>query len=87
MSKSKRFWIKNVYCQTAQELNYENKFDGIWTCASLLHVIEEELNICFNNCSKSLKEEGIKDYPKDANLEIIDIKIPIDVRPNRDNFI
>ena len=35
------------------------KYDGIWACASLLHLISIELNEVFNNLIESLNDEGI----------------------------
>ena len=51
--------INNVRCISAQELDYENKFDGIWACASLLHIPSNELNSVFSKCAEALKEKGI----------------------------
>lgn len=50
------FDVKN---ETAQTMNFENEFDGIWACASLLHVPKNELTSTFQNCEKALKQEGI----------------------------
>lgn len=50
------FDVKN---ETAQTMNFENEFDGIWACASLLHVPKNELTFTFQNCEKALKQEGI----------------------------
>ena len=55
----KRIGLKNVYQLTAQEMQFENLFDGIWACASLLHVPSKELNDVFKKCYKSLKNDGI----------------------------
>lgn len=54
-----RIGLKNVYQLTAQEMQFENLFDGIWACASLLHVPSKELNGVFKKCYKSLKNDGI----------------------------
>ena len=54
-----RIGLKNVYQLTAQEMQFENLFDGIWACASLLHVPSKELNDVFKKCYKSLKNDGI----------------------------
>lgn len=50
--------IPNVYQMTAQEISFENQFDGIWACASLLHVPYDELNDVFKACRRALKENG-----------------------------
>lgn len=54
--KNKGYNVKNA---TAQSMDYDNLFDGIWACASLLHVPSNELNLAFSNCEKALKDNGI----------------------------
>lgn len=51
--------LKHVYCGTVEEMDFENLFDGIWACASLLHVKSENLNLAFKNCSRSLRKDGV----------------------------
>ena len=34
--------LKNVYQMKAQDISFENEFDGIWACASLLHINQNE---------------------------------------------
>ena len=41
------------------DINYENEFDGIFACASLLHLSNEDLIIVLKKISKSLKQNGI----------------------------
>lgn len=48
-----------VYPLKAQDMDFHNQFDGIWACASLLHVPSRELNMVFQKCSEALKESGI----------------------------
>lgn len=48
-----------AYVGDAETLSYENYFDGIWACASLLHVKEENLEKSFSNCYKALKKDGV----------------------------
>lgn len=50
--------IKNVFQITAQQMEFVNMFDGIWACASLLHVPSNELKDAFMRCYKSLKDSG-----------------------------
>ena len=40
-------------------MTFENMFDGIWACASLLHVPSKNLNDVFKKCSKALKDSGV----------------------------
>lgn len=48
-----------VYEGKAESLDYHNEFDGIWACASLLHVKRDELKDVFNKCHKALKKDGV----------------------------
>lgn len=48
-----------VYEGKAELLDYHNEFDGIWACASLLHVKRDELKDVFNKCHKALKKDGV----------------------------
>lgn len=47
-----------VKCISFQKFHAENKYDGIWACASILHLDLGELKIVFKNLSSALKEEG-----------------------------
>ena len=58
-NNAKSLGIKNVVLSTVQDMDFENEFNGIWACASLLHVPTDELNLAFKNCSKALKKNGI----------------------------
>ena len=51
--------LEEVRCISAQKLDYSNEFNGIWACASLLHIPSNELNDVFKKCFKSLKTNGI----------------------------
>jgi 2-polyprenyl-3-methyl-5-hydroxy-6-metoxy-1,4-benzoquinol methylase len=42
-----------------QELNYDQEFDGVWACASLLHVPLDELLEVFDRLRRSLKLHGV----------------------------
>ena len=41
------------------EINYNNVFDGIWACASLLHVDKNEISNVISRLEKSLKVNGV----------------------------
>ena len=43
---------------TFQEMDYNQGFDGIWACASLLHVPKQELGKVFTRLAKALKPKG-----------------------------
>lgn len=50
---------QQVKCQKAEEITYENEFDGIWACASLLHVRKEEMSAVIEKLRRALKEKGV----------------------------
>ena len=41
------------------ELAYENEFDGVWACASLLHIARQDLNGVLARLTKALKPGGV----------------------------
>ncbi len=41
------------------EMNFENRFDGIWACASLLHTEKTHLKNILNNFRKALVSGGV----------------------------
>ena len=55
----KSIGLKNVYCMKAQDMEYTNMFDGIWACASLLHISSNELVDALNICYSALKNKGV----------------------------
>ncbi len=44
---------------TAQEMDFKDEFQGIWACASLLHISEVELDEVLIRIVRSLKTNGI----------------------------
>ena len=48
-----------TYIQRAEELEFENEFDAVWACASLLHVSRENQRKALIKICKSLKPEGV----------------------------
>lgn len=42
-----------------EELDDRNQYDGIWACASILHLSKEELSDIFQKMHRALKENGI----------------------------
>ncbi len=45
--------------QRLQDIQYQNQFDGIWACASLLHVPAKELPDVFHRLALALKPCGV----------------------------
>ena len=56
---AKHLGLKNVYCKRVQDIEYIDMFDGIWACASLLHIPTYEMVDVLNKCYRALKENGI----------------------------
>ena len=48
-----------TYIQRAEELEFENEYDAVWACASLLHVSRENQGKALVSICKTLKPEGI----------------------------
>ncbi|WP_410495530.1 class I SAM-dependent methyltransferase [Cellulosilyticum sp. ST5] len=42
-----------------QELDFENEFDGIWACATLLHIPRRKLPEVIERLVKALKTDGV----------------------------
>ena len=56
---AKALGLTNVFCMRAQEIDFINKFDGIWACASLLHIPSYELLDVLNRCYNALTDGGV----------------------------
>lgn len=50
---------QNVIQKSFEEINWNDKFDGVWCMASLLHLNDEELIKALGNIALSLKDDGI----------------------------
>ena len=50
---------QEVICQTFEELDFDQAFDGVWACASLLHVPYGELTGIFMKIAQALKRGGV----------------------------
>lgn len=42
-----------------EEIMWDNDFDGVWACASLLHVPKQQMDEIVNKLYKSLKDNGV----------------------------
>ena len=42
-----------------EELDFDNQFDGIWACASLLHVSRSDTPLVFEKFIGALKPQGV----------------------------
>ena len=50
---------QNVACMDFDAIDWECEFDGIWACASLLHVERSKLNATTQAISDALKPSGV----------------------------
>ncbi len=57
-TKASKFIGEEVKQMRFDEIAFYKEFDGIWACASLLHVAREELPVILNKLYKSLKDNG-----------------------------
>ncbi len=57
--EAKKLGLNNIFNIKAQDLDFKDKFDGIWACASLLHIPSNELNEVLKKCSNALHTNGI----------------------------
>lgn len=48
-----------VLQMTYEEMEFEDVFDGIWACAALVHLTEEEMRETLGKMVSALKEDGI----------------------------
>jgi SAM-dependent methyltransferase len=49
---------QKVLVMKAEDIPFQNAFDGIWAMSSLLHLTDDELVKAFSQCKKALKEKG-----------------------------
>ena len=50
---------QKVAVSSFQALDDVDRYDGIWCCASLIHVAKNDLTEVFNNLARALKPQGI----------------------------
>lgn len=57
--KASKYIGQQVIIGDMKALDYDDKFIGIWACASLLHLIEDEVFETIKRCHKALKKDGV----------------------------
>lgn len=57
--QAETFLKQDVLCARFEELEWEQEFDGIWACASLLHVPYTEMGNVLKRLSNALKRNGV----------------------------
>ena len=50
---------RKALCMKFDEIDFVNQFDGIWACASLLHVSEKELGNVLARFCRALRDGGV----------------------------
>ena len=50
---------QEVWQMKFEEMSFDNEFDGVWACASLLHISESDLPTILNKIHQALKNQGI----------------------------
>ena len=50
---------QEVWQMRFEEMSFDDEFDGVWACASLLHVGDNDLSDIFKKIHNALKEDGI----------------------------
>ncbi len=56
--KAAEFICQKVTCSTFQDYVPQEQFDGIWACASLLHLSQEDIKVVLRRLSDYLNEDG-----------------------------
>lgn len=58
-AKASKYIGQQVIIGDMKDLDYKDKFIGIWACASLLHLTEDEVFETIKRCHKALKKDGV----------------------------
>lgn len=57
--KASKYIGQKVIVGDMKDLDYKDRFIGIWACASLLHLTESEVLETVKRCHKALKKDGV----------------------------
>lgn len=57
--KASEYLGQEVVIQDMRELDYEDRFIGVWACASILHLKLKDIEIILDKIFKSLKKDGV----------------------------
>lgn len=57
--KASKYIGQQVIIGDMKDLDYNDRFIGIWACASLLHLAEDEVFETIKRCHKALKKDGV----------------------------
>lgn len=50
---------QKVICLDFRDISFNNEFDAVWACASLLHLKKSELNMVLNKIAQAMKKDAI----------------------------
>lgn len=50
---------RDVLCMTYDEMDFDDVFDGIWACAALVHLTDEQMRSVLKKLIQALHEDGI----------------------------
>lgn len=50
---------QEVFCAQIEEMDYQQEFDGIWACASLIHAEKKEMQSLLEKARQALKKRGV----------------------------
>ena len=50
---------QHVHCIGFEDITWQKQFDGVWACASLLHISKQKLPSVMTRLAKSLKPGGV----------------------------
>lgn len=59
VEKGKQLLKNPVILMDVKEMNFTNEFNGIWACASLLHIPYQDLKNVLILCYQALKDNGV----------------------------
>lgn len=57
--KASQLTGQEVLCLNFKDIKFENEFHGIWACASVLHIPEDEISHVMNKMNTALKRGGV----------------------------
>ncbi len=57
--EAEKFLGMKVIHTSFEEMNFQNEFDGIWACASLLHVAKNDIDLVMKKLKTALKPGGV----------------------------
>lgn len=59
VQRAREFTKAEIIHDDFENLSFKNQFDGIWACASLLHVERKKIPQVLNLIKKALKKDGV----------------------------